>query len=317
MATTAPELAAEVVDRIEASGVGYAILHGEADLAAGTTTSDIDLVVDRAPAEVIVPLLDDLAADGIRLVQRWAYDWSTLTLFFLGDEPGAGAQVDLAHDPRGRGRYGFLPEPLIERRVRGVRRWRIDDDDLLLYLLRKRQEKRDHVAVEALRAEIGDRVEALRRRAGEVLSPSSAAHARALLDGRPTPWPQIVRRRVERGGGTAIRHGQRLRTPTGLVVPVPPGRVGLDELVVDLGAVLRDVRVVEPDGSPAEAARIRAAILRGTVVLATATPPRAWGSVALGVEDEPLRPAVIDRLETHARRSFGSARRSSGRPSRG
>ncbi len=313
MATTAPDLAAEVVDRIESSGVRYAILHGEAELAAGETISDIDLVVDRPPAEVIVPLLDDLAAGGIHLVQRWAYDWSTLTLFFVGAEPGRGAQVDLAHDPRGRGRYGFLPDPLIERRVRGVSRWRIDDDDLLLYLLRKRQEKRDADAVEALRSELGDRVEVLRRRAGQVLSPSSAAHARALLDGRPTPWAQVLRRRAERGGVTAIRHGQRLRNPTGLVVPVPGRRRDLDDLVADLGAVLRDVRVVEPTGTTAEAARIRSAVLRGTVVLAAERPPSAWGAVAEPVGDEPLRPAVVSRLETHARAGFGATRRSFGR----
>ena len=80
----------------------------------------------------------------------------------------------------------------------------------------------------------------------------------------------------------------------------------------ELGAVLRDVRVVDPSSSPVDGARLRVMVLRGTVVLATGQPPPSWGPVAPLVDGPAIRDQVIDRLERHARRRFDDPRRTRG-----
>ncbi|MEM9033483.1 MAG: hypothetical protein AAGA99_00060 [Actinomycetota bacterium] len=304
MATSAPEVAAAVVDEIDRSGVGYAILHREDDLAAGRDISDVDLVVDRPAREVVEPHLDGLRDRGIRLVQHWPYDWSTSTLFFVGPERGDGAQVDLAFDPHGRGRYGFLPVPLIDGRVRGDRWWRIGDDDLTLYLLRKRRAKGDMTAVAAIGAAVDDeRAPALDRRVDEIFSRFGAVEARAALRGTEPGALHRAALRLQRGVVTAVRLAGRLVRPTGTIIAVDATVDELAPIAADLGRVLRDVRVVAATELPA---RGGASAWSGSVVL-LAGRPRPWlrslvAQVGATTDPDERWDSVVGELERRARR---------------
>lgn len=116
MATTSPEAALAAVAAIEETGVRFAILHDEATLAAEGVTSDVDMVVDRSAHEVVRAVAPAWARRGLYPVMVWPYDvGGTGSIFLSTSNAGEGAQLDVLHDPEGRGRYGAMSDLLLDR----------------------------------------------------------------------------------------------------------------------------------------------------------------------------------------------------------
>ncbi len=143
MGTTSADLAARVLDELERVEPSFVVLHGEADLSRGLAASDIDVAVLRDPTEVVADLAGRLADDGVAPIMLWPYDRNSLTIFWSDRDGDRGVQLDLVADPTGQGRYGFRTGELIARSEPGERWPRLATADELLYLIRKRQVKRN------------------------------------------------------------------------------------------------------------------------------------------------------------------------------
>ena len=134
MATTSVETATYVLSALERVGVRYALLHNESNIADGEVTSDVDLVVDRAGAEVISLLSAELRAAQLSIIAQFPYDMSA-TSYFICDEAAEDAvQLDLMFDPQGRGRLGIRSNFLLAEAKLGRRFCRLSDRDELIYL---------------------------------------------------------------------------------------------------------------------------------------------------------------------------------------
>ena len=120
-----------------------AVLHREDYIAAHMVDSDADLCVSYHPLEIMSVIAPRLAGSGIFLIQVWNYYRCSYTFFFSDSGGQFGAQIDVLHDPKGIGRYGVRTNVLLAKRSTGVRWPRIDELDEALYVLRKRQVKRD------------------------------------------------------------------------------------------------------------------------------------------------------------------------------
>ncbi|HEY0889041.1 MAG TPA: hypothetical protein VGE38_05455 [Nocardioides sp.] len=106
MGTTDTRLARRLLESLDALEVDYAVLHSAARVAELQTISDIDLLVDDEPANVIRRL--KVAVDSCELahVLTWRYDTGALTTFWMTPGLADGVQLDLIRDPEGSGRYG-------------------------------------------------------------------------------------------------------------------------------------------------------------------------------------------------------------------
>lgn len=141
MPTTSAIVAQEVLQAIADAGVGFVVL-GDESAVEVDPISDVDLGVDRSPADVVHTAGPALEALGYVPVVFWRYDRPSVNVFFSDAEARRGAQIDLTYDPDGVSRYGFRTGALIDRAVRGRRWMLLGDLDTDLYRLRKRQVKR-------------------------------------------------------------------------------------------------------------------------------------------------------------------------------
>ena len=156
MATTDRRLARSSLDGLTAADVPYALLHGPDPLST-RRTSDLDLVVDRAPASIIVECVDHWHQRGVQPVVFWPHDVSESIIVFLATADGRhGVQLDLLYDRHGIGEFGIRTPALLATAavVEGLPR--VSEASSLVYQWRKRKMKRQ-----------ADRLVELRRRALE------------------------------------------------------------------------------------------------------------------------------------------------------
>ena len=122
MPITDPSLPIRFLDILQATGLRFVVLHREAELGSNSLESDLDLAVDHPADDVIRRMVGDLKSADLHPVIRWPYDIGGAVTFFLSTEAGDhGIQVDLLHDPRGKGRYGLRTGELQKRAVSGKR----------------------------------------------------------------------------------------------------------------------------------------------------------------------------------------------------
>lgn len=244
MGTTDVSLGLALLDSLDRLGVDYAVLHNVDALLAGSKTSDIDLVVDRDPWEVIARLAENRDSHGLWLTMPWAYDHGSLTSFWLSQSCDDGVQLDLLADRKGRGRIGLLTEAALADKVQG----REEPPHLsavteAVYTLSKRILKRDRVralaAIDKLIALDETNVEAEVRR---LLSPRMRRRAlRALRTGkvsmRGAGWDRWRAR-------LSLLGLSRVATATGAVVSVADDRTRVQRIADRLSLVFPRVEIV-------------------------------------------------------------------------
>ena len=191
MPITDPSFPIRFLDILETSGVGFVVLHREAELGKDSLGSDLDLTVDVPADEVVRRTAGALKEVGLIPVIRWPYDIGGAVTFFLSSETGdEGMQVDLLHDPRGRGRYGVRTDELLKRAVMGKRYPVPHPLDEHLYLVHKRwckgQTSALGVELEKLRDEAD--IDDAHDRVLDLFALQAAGSLQLLLDGR-SPKP--------------------------------------------------------------------------------------------------------------------------------
>jgi hypothetical protein len=206
MATTDGKLAAESVRALALSGVRMAVLHREEELAAGSVTSDVDLVVDRPLGAVVEKAGPAWRHLGLRPLIVWPYDvGGTGTIFLSTADASDGIQIDLLHDPAGRGQYGARSSVLLDRTEDGVAFSKVADTYADAYLLAKRLRKGELGAARDIVARSGD---ALPSVAAEVLRMDVANVVLSYVEGSdPVRFPRRV--------ADPIRLARRLLSPIG------------------------------------------------------------------------------------------------------
>jgi hypothetical protein len=206
MATTDGKLAAEAVRVLARSGVLMAVLHREDELAAGSVTSDVDLVVDRPLAVVVEKAGPGWRHLGLRPLIVWPYDvGGTGTIFLSTSDASDGIQIDVLHDPAGRGQYGARSGVLLDRTEDGDAFSRVADTYADAYLLAKRLRKGELGAAADIVARSGL---ALRSVAAEVLRKDVANLVLSFVDGSdPGRFP--------RRAADPVRLARRILSPIG------------------------------------------------------------------------------------------------------
>lgn len=295
MPTTDAALAAVALDALVEVGVPFAVLHGEAEVVVGETSSDLDVVVGCAPERAVVAIGPALKEQGLRLIVAWPYDVCTLTTFWCDAACWRGLQLDMLCDPGGRNRYGVRSPELLARTVPGTRWPRLDPVDELVYLLRKRQVKGDGARFADLlnRARtVG--VDRVLTRADEVLAPPAARVLRAaVVSARVEAEPMSVRR-------NARRYVSRLRRPVGFWAHLRGAAASAaGEVARRFDAVLVGASTVELSrpaaASPMAVARILTARLRPALVVSTGVTPK-WPRPDLVVDEIGSVDEVCGRL---------------------
>lgn len=143
--TTNTLLARRLLEEIEALGVAFSVLHNAEVIEQLGSISDVDILVNADPSEIIEKLTMTIDADELALVLRWRYDTGALTTFWMTPGLEDGVQLDLMHDPRGKGRYGVRTSTLHERHHQEDA-WppRLSERGSALYVFSKRLVKGDH-----------------------------------------------------------------------------------------------------------------------------------------------------------------------------
>lgn len=116
-----------------------AVLHREADVAAGLVTSDVDVIIDRSPYDVIRAMTR--ADDSLRLISFCEYDVGAVSTFWVALPDLSVAQLDMMCDPHGVGKYGLLTDLSLATAVPGVVHHRLGAPAERAYLLSKRVHK--------------------------------------------------------------------------------------------------------------------------------------------------------------------------------
>lgn len=250
MGTTNAELAVRVLDQLGLVEPRFVVLHGEPELSRGVARSDVDIAVAGDPRSIAWSLAEVLALSGMVPIMLWPYDRNSLTVFLSDLTGDGGVQLDLVCDPSGRGRYGFCTDALIDRAVPGERWPCLNADDETLYLIRKRQVKRDTDEVARLLGSVSaDSTPTLIARAREAFSPPASDHlAQMLSTGRFTdPEGAAFDRRFRNIVANSGFYRDRLRQTVGAWVSVsgaPAGRI--DEALEPMRGLLPSVEVGGP-----------------------------------------------------------------------
>ncbi len=223
MGTTSADLAQRVLDELERVEPAFVVLHGEDDLSNGRVASDVDVAVVRDPRAVVAAVSRPLADDGVAPIMLWPYDRNSLTIFWSDSDGDRGVQLDLVCDPLGQGRYGFRTGELIARAERGERWPRLDTEDELLYLIRKRQVKRN--ATETVRLLSSMPMEAkaaLADRARQAFSESAGKQIVQMISSGAYVDPKgaAFDRRLRNVASNPGFYGTRLRQKVGAWVSV-------------------------------------------------------------------------------------------------
>lgn len=211
IATTSGELAATVLDCFAEAGTDLAILHGEATVAGGDCSSDVDLVARQPAAALVAAARDELHRHDLHPVVIWPYDVGSASVFIVDGHARQGAQFDILHDATGSGHYGIRAAPVLAHSRPGVRWRRAAPEDELLYLIRKRLYKGQQDRVAALLLRASDRsVDRLSVRARQLFSDPSAAVVQATVQRQPPPHDRLrsVRGAVVNSGRlvSRVRH---------------------------------------------------------------------------------------------------------------
>lgn len=244
MATNDATTAQAAVDVLDLSGIPYALLHGESDLAAGLVSSDIDIVVGtatRRAARILASGLHDL---GLMLCLVWWYDIGCLTQIYVNSCGTASVQLDFSYSPRGRNRLGLRTDRALMTRVRGERWWRIDERSTVEYLISKRAAKGDVAAVERLLRDAGS--------GDPSAEPDSViAPWRRVVLGRAMAQPGAHRMGYSRRVYDLLRYGVRCCVGSGVWVDFagPRAEETADLCVRRMGSLIPNV-VRAPAGNP-------------------------------------------------------------------
>jgi hypothetical protein len=302
MGTHGAGTAPVVLDCLATSGIDFVVLHREHDIADETVTSDLDVATSAEPDVVMRAMRPVLGDAGLRPIMRWPYDRNSVTYFIANSDGSAGAQLDMVHDPHGQGRYGFRTPALIDRAVDGVMWPRLHPQHELLYLIRKRQVKRDEDATAQLLAGVADRdVDDLVKRAQVAFSPRSARALETMLRSRryADPGNSAFDRRVRHIAANATHSSRRLRERVGYWVAAS----GTDGPTIE--AVVDPFRRLLPSVIVAESRDIRFRhlhLVRPRLVVTTGDSGRADAAVAFDDDPVAFRTAVVsamgERLET-------------------
>jgi hypothetical protein len=212
--TTSPRMVTALLDALENTLVPYAVLHREADAAAGVIESDIDVVLGRPACEVIPALVAALSGIDAGLAMIWPYDTNSLTTFWLSRDCRSGVQLDLVCDPNGRGRYGLRTEGALRCTERGERWMRLKPEVEQTYLVAKRWSKSDTVRLREIVN--GNGANHSVKLAEELLSPRALRAVSAAYAGQSPPrfenFRQALRKLLSR------RARLRLCHPVGVLV---------------------------------------------------------------------------------------------------
>lgn len=201
MATTDANLAVAVLDALEESGVEFAVLHGETEIASGRATSDLDLVVATNPIFALERASALLHRAGLSPILAWDYDVAgTVTVFLATSNASEGVQLDLMHDPDGRGRYGARSGLMLASSMRGTRWPTVTPLHQLGYQIRKRHVKRDPARLETLLSEARSMThDTFRPAVRDAFSTRAAESITALVAGQrmgsKAPYPHGFRYR--------------------------------------------------------------------------------------------------------------------------
>src|SRR5918996_550121 len=229
-----PRMVRAVVDGLEGSGARVAVLHPTDGFGPD---HDIDIAVDRPIRSVRPTIVRAMEAEGFTFVTSIEYDVGgaeTIVFARVADTHLEAVGIDVAHDPRGIGRYGVAMAVLLDDTTRELGTPSPGSAWEAVYLLSKRVRKGgwDRLEIlhrlvgeergrfeEAARIVVGGRWAArltARLEDGSTLvrSPAEASRIRRAISSRRIlrePWGPV--RRVAR----TVR---RLRTPTGLYVTI-------------------------------------------------------------------------------------------------
>jgi hypothetical protein len=273
MATTNTYLAHLLLMAAHQVGADCAVLHRAEDVVASRPISDVDLIADRPGADVVTAVLPVVQQSGLRLVMLWPYDRGALTTFWMTSDGADGVQLDIAHDPDGRGKYGvrtsvMLSRALALRTVPWLKALPEEYEDV--YLLSKRLVKGD---LDAAR-EVGGRILALDDPlylVEDSLSPLSARRVLGFL--HQSPWHEGKLKVAPRMPSPSTRLLRRATFPNGMVIELGNGVTpeGAQQIASGLQRVLVRVRVAPDTASQRLLGRLRSR--RSTVTLLTPTHP--------------------------------------------
>ena len=252
MATTSAEAARSLLDGLGRAGIEYAVLHGEERLSGDGPLSDVDVITRRAAGEVLSSLTRVVNPHKHTLVMHWEYDDGAVSSFWLDQSGRQGVQLDILHDPAGRGRYGFKTDVALDSAGEGTRFPKLRSDHELLYLGVKRFRKGDWDVLAKIRPLLGGAIES----GYEVLSDRGSRQLGDAFIGRPVA---SSRRYMERAKEIAsLRAVRRVVHPIGVVALISPisvedlgwvaevlDRVLINVTVMDSNSVRGRARAIE------------------------------------------------------------------------
>lgn len=212
MGTTDPKLALTALEILTEAGVGYAMLHSREELLKGEVVSDVDLVVDRDPDEIIAATRAAFASQGLFPVVVTRYDLAgTRGVWYALEDASEAVQLDFLHDIEGLGSQGLRSSGLLAFALRDRFPPLIGAEAELVYLWRKRVWKRqlarlDELRTAAMSLPVARVIEA------SIAVTGSERTAREILGKRPLPaWIQTTSHPVLR----VKRIGARIALPAG------------------------------------------------------------------------------------------------------
>lgn len=163
---TKPSLLLEILTRIEARDIRYAVLTPASEQVPDTS-SDIDLALDADPRKTIEPILLEMQGLGeIKILQRLYYEVPTGFCYILLSCQQQNPDLlflDCLLDPYGISRYNVNTQEVVAGRVKERWGYRASDADLALYFLRKRASKAAQFRLTIDQDELDDLQQILRR----------------------------------------------------------------------------------------------------------------------------------------------------------
>lgn len=231
MATTDGRLALAAARAVLDSNVTAAVLHGGEKLLAERVTSDVDLVADRPLADVVQAVRETWKVSGLYPVVVWPYDvGGTGTVFLANQDASQGVQIDVLHDPLGRGQYGARSVALLGQSELRAGLSQVPDEVAAPYLLSKRLRKGEFDVARSIVAD--QRGPELEMQARRVLSPKASSQVLSFIESGT--WRR-------RSSPPKLGHTvHRLRHPVGAWIAVggPESGAGVDLLAARFGRFL-------------------------------------------------------------------------------
>jgi hypothetical protein len=229
MSTTDPKMAATILDCMAAFGIEFAVLHGEAEVAAGSARSDVDLVTAESPGEILSEVHGFLRSRDIHPVVSWRYDVDSSSVFFSDGAAEEGAQLDLIYGSTGLGNYGLRIEAILDKSEPGDRWPKASSFHELLYSIRKRHLKGQTKELSDLlemthELNLGELIES----SHEMFSAGAMREVTSILTGQNQgagiaerfAFPKRFSTAFHRTWSNAARRAGRLREPAGFWVAI-------------------------------------------------------------------------------------------------